>query len=117
MHHNSAEMLYAKAFETGLQTRSVGMSNNMKNNALIKLDESNVPGVSLNNDPESCVFKELRRWRGYHRVTKGGKRCINPQGVEFASVKPPCRSKNTNDEMEMMQTLFEYDNQWFFKNE
>ena len=42
----------------------------MANNALIKLDDSDVPGVSLNKDLEKCIVEELRRWLECHAVKK-----------------------------------------------
>ena len=44
------------------------MSSNMANNALVKLGDAGVPGVSLNKDPEKCVVEELRRWLDCHVV-------------------------------------------------
>ena len=49
------------------------MSNSMANSALLKLDYLDVPGMSLNKDPEECFVEELRRWLDYHGVKKTSK--------------------------------------------
>ena len=46
----------------------------MANNRVIVLDDSDVPGASLNKNPEKCIVEELRRWLECHGVKKLGKK-------------------------------------------
>lgn len=53
----------------------------MAKNALIKQDDSDIPGVSLKKDPEKYFAEELRRWLECHGVKKTGKKDLLTQRV------------------------------------